>query len=348
MLSADSGIVWGTVRDAATYQELGSAIAQIGWYDLNPDTASAATGFSIRDVQREVGTDEGGVYVACGVPTDIRLSSTAIAPRSASGQVEYQVGPLRLQRMDFLVSTDMVIPDSLHLETLEDSMTVQRARGGATVRGTVLDYRKKPMANTTVRIAGIDTSVRTRKNGQFIVSGLPAGTHVVEARRVGYAPYSEIVHLRPDSITVLRVAMPDISTLTTINVRASTTSGRDRLGYEERRKQGLGYFLDPKAMGRKTDLGSILTLVPTVEAHRQPNGMYVTVPTPSSFHCLLAPFLDGVATSWDIIYMRTPDKYRAIEVYPQERLVPNEYSWQNDTKGRPCGVVLFWSYGAKW
>lgn len=346
-LTTDSGIVWGTVRDAATNMPVAGASAQFAWYDLN---SAIEKGINIRQVRKEVTADESGLFVACGLPTDLRIVSSAIGATSASGEVEYQVGELRLQRLDLFMSTDMVVADSVQLVTRADSMAAKRPRGAAVVAGIALDYRKKPLANATVNIANVDTLVRTNKSGQFVLGGLPSGTQQLEARKVSYAAHFELVHLHADSVARTTFQMSDFKTLTTINVRANSARGSDRLDYERRRKTGFGYFFEPATMARSVDLGSILTLAPRVTVHRTPNGeLEVMMPGKMTLLCQPRVFLDGLLTTWEIVNMRVPKFYRAIEVYPDGLKVPPEFTVADKYgDAKYCGTVMFWSFNARW
>jgi len=343
-LSSDSGISYGTLRDAATMAPVSGGGVNFSWYDFDTTLTAASL---VRDVVKESIADKSGAYVACGIPAEVRITTSGRSATSASGQFDFELNVLRPHRMDLLVSTDMVIPDRMHFTSKADSLAAQRPRGTASVRGLVLDYRQKPMANATVWIASADTVVRTGRNGQFVLAGLPSGTHELGVRRVGYAPYHALVHLQPDSLHDVRVQMPDVAMLTPVNVRADLGKSTLRSAYDQRRRLGYGYFFEPRNIPGKGDLGTILDLAPNVTIRRQPNGMHAEIPGAVTQFCAMAVFLDGHPSTWEIIHMRTPNMYRAIEVYPDWRKVPQQWIDTHPQRD-PCGSAVFWTYNVKW
>jgi hypothetical protein len=340
VLGSDSSIVWGTIRDAATNAELPKASAEFSWYDLD---RGRATGLLLSQVRKEAPTDDQGHYFACGLPTDVAIASIAVGNAAASGAVQYAIGSQRLRRMDFLVSTDMVIPDSVHYLTEADSLAAERPRGHAIIRGTVLDDRKRPVHDATIDIASADTSVRTNEAGEFVMAGLPSGTHAMQVRRVGYAPNERLIDLRPEQTTQLQIEMSQVNTLATVNVRAGSGKGSDRLDYESRKKMGRGHFIETKELANRPDVGSALSRVPGVFVKYSGFGFDVQMRGGFTMWCKPAVFLDGLPSDLDVVNMRMPEDFRAIEVYPRGGVAPLEYSTLNG-----CGAILFWSRNSRW
>jgi len=125
-LSADSGIVWGTIRDAANLQPRPNAYAEFRWYDLD---STLVRGLLIHDTRKEVVTGNTGLFFACGVPTGVAINSEAIDSSAASGLLQYSLGDHRLLRLDLLVSRDMIVADSTKLSTSADGVASMRAHG---------------------------------------------------------------------------------------------------------------------------------------------------------------------------------------------------------------------------
>src|SRR5688572_15341195 len=56
-----------------------------------------------------------------------------------------------------------------------------------TLSGTVTDKAtKQPIDAVSIQIKGSNLTTRTRANGQYIILGVPPGTHAVIAKRLGY------------------------------------------------------------------------------------------------------------------------------------------------------------------
>jgi len=342
MFGTDSTIVWGSVRDAATDSLLPGIAATFSWYDLRP---KKTTGLLVDEIRYHAIADNSGNYYACGLPSEIVISVQALSSKAASGRIDYAIGLRRLYYADLLVSTDMIVSDTARLFTRQDSLDANRLRGRAGVRGVVVDEKGNPLANALVVVADLDSAVRTGADGAFRMSALPAGTQTLHVRRVGSAPITQLVQLRPDTYTDATVRMSDVPILAVVNVRSSRFKSRDRTEYETRRKFGFGYALDGVALLNRRDVYGALQYFP---------GMTVT---PASFgvkaamraggaaggYCLPLTFLNGIQTEIEIASSMPIEEYRAIEVYNRAVQVPAEFY-----RFGACGAILFWTKDARW
>src|SRR3989440_7786026 len=62
------------------------------------------------------------------------------------------------------------------------------AAQGGTVRGRVADTTGAPLARVSVSIEAIGARATTNERGEYEIRGVPAGTHSVRARLLGYVP----------------------------------------------------------------------------------------------------------------------------------------------------------------
>lgn len=329
----DSGIVWGTVRDATSDSRLSGAATGFSWYDMNIG-ADKRVGF--REARHETRTDSTGNYYACGLPSDLKISSEATGTRSASGTVEFVIGPRRLYRVDLLVSTDMVLQKNITGTTGSDSVSALRPHGTSTLRGTVRDGKGAPIAGANVTLASVDTSARTNAAGEFTFTRLPAGSQVVQAHQVGFGPATSLVELRPSQTTTVTVQMPSARTLAAVNVRADRPMGPDQQEFEYRKKTGMGYILTEKEIGTRPDLGSMLVGLPGITLQRSPGSVVINISNRRGGTCIPVPYVDGTAVSADQINIYNPEDFRAVELYYQAT-IPTGFQWN------PCGIVLFWT-----
>lgn len=333
--SADSGIVWGTVRDAKTDVRLSGAATGFMWYDLR---TGADKKLQFREITHETRTDSTGHYYACGLPSDIKITSEATGTKSASGTLEYLIGERRLFRVDLLVSTDMVFANAADVSTLNaDSVSRLRAVGSATLSGTVRDTKGKPVANAAVSIASVDTTVRTNADGKFQLTRLPAGSHVLQAKLLGFAPATQLVELRPEQTTSALLEMPDARALETVNVRAERVPGIDQVAFNDRRKINTGFALTEKDFAGRHDIMGMLAGLPRVEPIRGRGPAMIGIRNRRGGVCMPTVYLDGTLAATDQITMYQPSEFRAVEVYNTEFNAPIGF----DAKG--CGVILFWS-----
>ena len=338
IVSVDSGIVWGTIRDAASDIRLAGAATSFSWYDVSIG-ADKKPIFS--EYVRRVNTDSTGTYYACGLPSDIAISSEAAGTRSASGTVQYSIGDRRITRIDLLVSTDMVHKLSAK-STRADSIGATRAHGTSTLTGIVRSPAGLPLPNSSITIASVDTAVRINQDGAFQFVSLPAGTHVLQVRQVGFAPATLLVDLRPGKSTTADVVMP-AARLAAFNVRSTKLYGTDRAGFEDRKRLGFGYTLETNDFKNRMDTQIILRELPGLTVTRNNSADFTVTMENASRICDPTIWVDGVRNVLEVALAYAPADIRAIEVYPRQIEVPSQFSTTN-----ACGAILFWTNRSKW
>ncbi|MEO7998590.1 MAG: carboxypeptidase regulatory-like domain-containing protein [Gemmatimonadaceae bacterium] len=359
----DSGIVWGTIRDAHTDSRLSGAGAIVRWYDLQ---TNAQKKLQFSEEVRSVRTDSIGNFYACGLPAEISITTQGTGERSASGAIEHVIGIRRIVRMDLSVSRDMVLAAGDTTRPKIDSASIVRVRGSSTLRGIVRDDKGKPMAGATVTFATADTSVRSGNDGSFFIASMPAGTHSIQARQIGFRPVTAVIDLKPQSVTDADLRLLSGQELATFNVRANVGRDRDHAGYLERRRTGLGYAIEGdfsdrfdvrsilESLGGVTRSGNhgrdevFLGLSPTgvasVAQERLLKGKIVGIGDFDQGRTGIAKlYIDGIPASVDQLLVYKPEFIRAIEVYPSRSLIPFGFS-----QGMDGGVVLVWTRNAKW
>ncbi|MDQ6610907.1 MAG: carboxypeptidase regulatory-like domain-containing protein [Gemmatimonadota bacterium] len=338
-VSTDSGIVWGTIRDAASGGEANNAIAMFRWFELQPQRIKR---LSVADSRREVKAASNGLYFACGLPTDVAIATVAAAGVSASGTIEYAIGERRLHHLDLFVSPDMVIPDSVKVRSAADSATWLRARGTATVKGTVIDMHGRLQTSALITVQNADTAVRSNKAGEFVIGGLPAGTQLLQAKQVGSGPVTMVVNLRSGVVTEVTLQLTDVNTLSVFNVRTQNVIGSDRREFEQRRKMGFGHVLEEKQLANRYDVASALRQLPGLQVNNIGFDVAISMRGMFSARCAPSIFLDGIPTDIVVLQQRPPADFRAIEVF-DAATAPAQYQRQNT-----CGTLLFWSKQARW
>lgn len=120
--------------------------------------------------------------------------------------------------------------------------TVAAAQGLGSVRGRVTDAgTAAPLAEVRVAVEGTNIATQTRSDGTYSLTGVPAGTRTLTARRIGYAPTSVQVNVADgiaavtQDITLSAVA----AALTEVVVTAlGQTAQRRSLGTAQQTVQG--------------------------------------------------------------------------------------------------------------
>lgn len=336
-IAGDTGIVWGSVRDAATLTRLAGAPALFSWYDLKVNGRKIA--FS--ELSTEVRTDSSGIFVACGLPTDVSLTSKAIGTDAASGELEFSIGARGVLRVDYLVSPDM--RGRISIDTIgARRMTGPRPKGTSTVAGVVHDVRGRVVADALVSIASADTAVRTDKDGAFTLRDMPAGTHGVQVRSVGYGMLTRLVDLRPNAVTETSFTLSTNTTLSVFNVRAAAVQRQEHAEFLERRRLGLGYAVETKDYGFSDPTDAIRN-IPLVTV-RTTAGQTTVQMQDGNKVCTPNVFLDGNKIDMQAMQTYPIDNIRAVEVYNNKYTVPAQFI---TSAFEGCGVIVYWSR-ARW
>lgn len=339
----DSGIVWGTIRDANSDSRLSGASAGFSWYDM---TVSADKKVGFREQTHEVRTDSTGTYYACGLPSDIKIASEATGTRSASGTMEYVIGLRRLYRVDMLVSTDMVLQQEITGQTAADTALAMRPHGSAILHGIVRDTKGQPVVGANITLASVDTSARTNAAGEFTMTQLPSGSHVLQVRQIGFSPATMLVELRPSQTTSVTLDMPSARTLAAVNVRGEYPGSREQEDFNYRRRRGMGYFLTEKDLNNKFDIYSTMQTLPGVQIVRHNGAATILfnvrggksmMSGGGSDKCLATIYLDGTRADQEQLASFPPEYFRAVEVYNNRMTVPIGF------ESPDCGVILLWS-----
>src|SRR5437867_5973971 len=103
------------------------------------------------------------------------------------------------------------------------------AQNSGTVRGQVVDSTtKQALAGVTVQVQGTPRSTVTGTDGSYSLGDVPAGSVVVRATRIGFAPQQQIVTVTPGGTAEARFEMsPQASLLEAVVVTGYGTTRRE-------------------------------------------------------------------------------------------------------------------------
>lgn len=200
---AGDGMIAGYVFDARRETTLGGANVEVRWIEV------AFQKDGIRQVPRRViaTISDGGTYLACGVASDAPIDIRVTRPGYREIAAQITVPPAGATRQDF---------------RLADSGTV---RGTASLTGRVVQDDGSPVSAGRAGIAALALDVPVH-DGEFSMTGLPAGTWVVEARAIGYEAQSAMVHVAEHASAAVTIAIvKKAQTLEAVSVVG--TPGRD-------------------------------------------------------------------------------------------------------------------------
>lgn len=335
-VSADSGILWGTVRDASTQRLLYGASVTFRWYE----SAINAGALNIGEVQANVRTDSTGSYIACGLPADVELTLRARGDNQASGDVAVAIGARALRRVDLSISGDMYVSDADTNDGKPASALgrLVRKQGNATIRGVVMNSKGQPVPGAQLSISSADTVVRAREDGAFRITRLPGGTQTIEVRSIGYALSSRIISVQPDAINEVNFVLPALTTLATFNVRTEKKFSYDKQDFDLRRRLKQGTVRDLVNQGF-ADASEVLQTVPRLTVVYARDSLVLEMRYLGHV-CHPVIYVDRLPTSIDQVRLMPIDMFRVVEVFaPSE--VPIEFGVSGGANA--CGVVAFWS-----
>ena len=334
-LARGRGAVVGAVTDAATERPVPAAMVVVAWSDLTVDrrtlraTRIPRTGMA--------STDASGRYRLCGVPADVLLQLQVQRDSATSSAVEVMVsdsiGMVR-QDLSLMMSTPRIAAVS---DTGGRGGAMPLASGAASVTGVARGAGSRPLADVDVRIAGVPGSARSDSLGRYLLAGLPGGTQMLEARRLGYVMLRVPVQLRDGRVATQDLQLVRIVTLDSIRIVAQRARYPE---YERHRKSGWGTYLDEAEILRRNPFrtSDLLRMAPGFRVERQ--GLEeVVVSTRSRYgrgSCAPNVVIDGMQRA--ALEMVHPSAIAAMEIYPSSSVVPVEYAGQS-----PCGAIVIWT-----
>ena len=336
-LPSGTGAIVGHVVSAESESSLPGVTVAMSWRELGFDKAT------LRPVNEEraasVVTDDGGWYRACGVPTGAWLSM----------QLQHgdRAGPVIRTRVE----------DTLGLAVRHISFSATAARadtdttsgspedpdgpplsGTAKLTGIVLGPSGAPLSQADVRIRGTAASARSDAQGTYSLAALPAGTQMLQARRVGYAVVETSVELRDGVTTTQNVSLERIVNLDSVRVVAM----RDRYPQFSWNKKFIleGSALDYEAIQKQRAIftSEIIGRIPgftIVGAGSQAKVIDQRIYAAHTGFCATNIVVDG-ALGFEINDV-VPTEIGAIEAHRASPFTPPEYS-----KGG-CGVIMIWT-----
>lgn len=117
----------------------------------------------------------------------------------------------------------------------------------ASLSGAVLsDSGEAPIANAEITFPKRGLSARSDAKGNFRITGVPAGSHELIVRIIGYKPYAATLTFRTGQVIEADFMLkPLVTKLARVNVKAAVNPRYAiRLAdFEERRRYGAGRFL---------------------------------------------------------------------------------------------------------
>ncbi len=328
----DSGVVFGTVRDARSRLRLAGARVVVSWPMVVREASGDITLHRPNAVAR---TDSVGGYYVCGAPAEYIVTAQANAGRFASGKIEVLIGPRGIARQDLTVSRDSAGG--------ADSAGNPNVLRQAAVAGVVRDERG-PVIGAYATVDEVQVGSGTERDGSFFLRNLAAGSHMLMVRHVGYFAWRTPVNLRNGDTLRVSVPLRAATVLDTLRVVASPRLAAELEDMQRRIESGFGYFLSSSEILQHNNVRSLFEAVPSVITQGQTVADFQILMRGITGYCTPTVYLDGLAADVAAIQTLQPRNLAAVEIYP--RMNPGLYRYM--TASAPdCGIVLVWTRYAR-
>jgi hypothetical protein len=338
-----NGLVVGVVRGARDGAPISGAAVAGEWLELSI-TAKGV----VRRVPRLVATTgENGWFAMCNVPSAGTMTFMASHGADSTDVIEVQVPAVGFLRRELYLGSARTVLTG-ETSSLDDTLAAPRRLhvGDGRLSGTVVAaVGGLPLAGAQVNIVD---GPRTRANarGEWTLVAAPMGTRMLEVHAVSYYPERRSVDIVAGA-EVVRVALSTFkSVLDTVKVVAGRTDDRERAGFVERRRSGIGSYLTPDDIARRRPVvtSDLFRMMPGVRVEGDTSGFekQLMVRGSQARWCKAAIYLnghhvDGLSAD-DINGMVSPNEIAAIEVYAGSSVPPQ---FQEILSG--CGSIVIWT-----
>jgi hypothetical protein len=333
-LPKETGAIVGRALDADTERPLAGDTVVTSWTELTADRATMRTSYEERS--GAVTTDSVGQYRLCGVPTDSWVLVQLRHGRSIGSALRLLVPDSAGVVVRHLSLSLAAVRASGEAGALPDSGGAAPLAGSASLTGVVRGVGGLPLADAQLRVLGTAPTARSDARGTYALSDLPAGTQVLEVRRIGYLIEQRPVELRAGRTLSQDVGLRRIVTLDSMRVLARRSRYRE---FDEANRRGFGKFLDEEQI---QDRHAVETsdLIRTMPGFRISGfGLDARVMSSRGVSSLLGPcslniVIDGMQNQE--INLIHPSNIGAMEIYRDGEPSPPQFFSR-------CGAIVIWS-----
>lgn len=331
----------GFVHDADTDAPADGAKVSLLYYESGP------LGLKKEPRVRTPQLGKDGTYRICGLPEQVSGKLQVFRNGVQTGEVPVVIGDSGSR---LLAMRSMSIASQVQTVTVATKdtggVTKTIVKGRARVTGKVVNKYGQPIGRARVELQNTGQATLTKANGEFVLDSLPSGTQTLEVRQLGYSPTDMPVELsmaRPENVTV---KMADyVPVLSEMRVTAQRDKGLMDVGFSDRKRSGMGYYLDADQlkMRQTSQFSDMLRTVPglrvvpagdgtnVIQSSRDPTGGCVTF------------YVDGSPwqqmTPGDLDTFVRPEEVAALEVY-NGATTPAQFQ-QAGNSG--CTTVVIWT-----
>jgi hypothetical protein len=180
-------------------------------------------------------TDGSGAFKICGLPSSLQATLQARRGSAVTAEIPISLGdkPAELFARTLLLSP-------------ADSGTKS---GNATVSGLVVLEDSPTNSGSRIELVGTDIVAMTNEKGEFTMRNLPSGSKVLLARHLGFGAETVPVDLssrQQKRVTIKLSKFAEV--MDPVLVIARRSAALDKVGFTQRQKSGLGYYIGPERL----------------------------------------------------------------------------------------------------
>jgi hypothetical protein len=333
-LPAEKGVLYGHVVDAATEAPLAGAVVVAMWREMTVDKTTLRSETNERIASDT--TDEGGWYRLCGVPTGTWVSyQLQHLGRTTPAIRELVDDTLGIAVRHLSLDGSAALPDSA--AGAPATTGTAAATGTARLTGVIRGAGDLPVTSAEVRVLGTRATARSDASGRYSLSDLPAGTQLLEVRRLGYGIVEIPLELRSGGTVTGDVRLQKIVNLDSVRVVAIGTRYRE---FSDHRAHSMyGVFLDPETMEqqRAVSMSDVIRKIPGFVIRGDgPFAQVLSARAPTMSPCRANVIVNGIPNQ--PINDIPPVMVGAVEAYREGEITPNDYF---DRRG--CATIAIWT-----
>jgi hypothetical protein len=334
----------GFVRDADTEAPAQGAKVSLLYYESDPLGLKKTP----RVREQQIGPD--GRYRICGLPPTMSGKLQVFRNGVQTGEVPVDLGGANGSSSQVLAMRSMSITSTSQAVASAPNDTGAKpktvVRGRARVTGRVLNKYGQPVAGARVELQNTGAATKTRPNGEFTLDSLPSGTQTLEVRQLGFSPTEVAVELSGGTPQNVTVKMADyVPVLSEMRVTAQRERGLSDVGFADRKRSGMGYYLDADQikMRQTVQFSDMLRTVPGVRVQPAGNGSNIITSSRDPSGGCVTFYVDGAPwqqmTPGDLDTYVRPDEVAALEVY-NGSTTPAQFQSAGQSG---CTTIVIWT-----
>ena len=344
-LEEGKAVVAGRAMNADTDRPLPGADVVAAWVHNQVDRATLKVVTQVRGASVKSGPN--GEYRMCGIPSGTVLSlqlqydgragaivRVAVSDDEGAAVRDLSISPSTLPLASALDSVARVLALDGRDSTREELKLV----GTATITGEVRSLTGEPVSEVEVRVRDARNATLTDSAGRYTLSGLPPGTQLLVARKLGYPLVEATVELRPGKSVTRDLLLRRSVVLDSMRVVAGRTEYAE---FERnRRTNTFGQFLGVEEIDKMRaaevadlfiDILGFTVFGRGTQARAISNQALARHP-----ECRNARLIVNGSEGWTLNNF-APSQIAGIEVYADQTFVPARY--EGDSK---CGLIVIW------